>query len=245
MKVAELWRYPVKSLQGEAVDRLEFGARGAVGDRQWAFVSNETGKLLSAKTIPQMLVGRARLVDGVAEISHPGESVAAWLERDVRLAEVADDTAVSYEMTFDPPNDDAELYEIPAPPATFQDLAAVHVLTTASLARCHDARPDLQWDRRRFRPTILIDSDEDGFPEQAWVGHQVRIGSVVINVDLETVRCALPLRAQPALGENALIERSTDIYRTLDEIHYNHLGVYCSVNEPGVASVGDEVVVID
>ena len=245
MKVAELWRYPVKSLQGESVDRLTFGESGAVGDRQWAFVSNETGKLLSAKTVPQMLAGRARLVDGLAEISHPGESVSAWLERDVRLTEVSPDTAVSYEMTFDPPDDAAELYEIPAPPATFMDLAAVHVMTTASLARCHDARPDLQWDRRRFRPTILIDSDEDGFPEQAWVGRKVRIGSLVLNVDLETVRCALPLRAQPALGENPPIERSTDIYRTLDEIHYNHLGVYCSVAVPGVASVGDGAEVID
>lgn len=241
MKVGELWRYPVKSLQGESVERLRFGAAGAEGDREWGFVSSETGRLLSAKTVPQMLAGRARLVDGVPEIEHPGESVAQWLERDVRLERSSADTAVSYEMTFDPPDDDAELYEIPAPPSTFMDLAAVHLMTTASLARCREARPDLHWDRRRFRPTILVDCDDDGFPEQGWVGRQVRIGSLVISVECETVRCALPLRAQPPLGENPPIEQSTDIYRTLDEIHDNHLGVYCSVIEPGTASVGDAV----
>jgi len=245
MRIAELWRYPVKSLQGECVDRLAFGPGGAVGDRGWAFVSKETGALLTAKTVPQMLAGRARLVDGIPEIDHPGESVTRWLGRDVRLDAAAADTAVSFEMTFDPPNDDAELYEIPAPPASFMDLAAVHVMTTASLARCREARPDLQWDRRRFRPTILIDCDADGFPEQAWVGRRIRLGSLVLDVDMETVRCAMPLRAQPALGQNPPIERSTDIYRALDEVHDNHLGVYCSVAEPGSASVGDAVTVLD
>ena len=147
-------------------------------------------------------------------------------------------------MTFDPPNDGSELYEIPAPHATFMDLAAVHLLTTASLARAAEARPDLQWDRRRFRPTILVESHADGFPEQHWVGSRIRIGGAVLSVDLETVRCAMPLRAQPAHDGSPEIERSADIYRTLDELHYNHLGVYCSVVDPGGVRAGDEVEVL-
>ena len=35
MEVVGLWRYPVKSLQGEPLDAATVGADGVVGDRQW------------------------------------------------------------------------------------------------------------------------------------------------------------------------------------------------------------------
>ena len=89
--------------------------------------------------------------------------------------------------------------EIPAPSGTFLDLAAVHALTTGSVARCQEARPDTNWDVRRFRPNVLVDLDDGGYPEDAWVGHRVRIGAAVIDVQLRTVRCAMPNRAQPGV----------------------------------------------
>src|ERR687893_737365 len=36
VRVLELWRYPVKSLQGERLETAEIGAEGIAGDRQWA-----------------------------------------------------------------------------------------------------------------------------------------------------------------------------------------------------------------
>lgn len=248
MKVAELWRFPVKSMQGERLESLDIGPAGAEGDRRWAVVSRSSGTILTAKTVPELLSASARIVDGELVVEHPGltgavtdRSLSAWLGRDVVLAEASRDVPASYEMTFDPPNDAAEVYEIPTPSGTFMDLASVHLLSTASLARAREARPDLQWDRRRFRPTVLVDCDESGFPEQHWVGGPLRVGGAVLSVDLETVRCAMPLRAQPALGHEPALGREVDVYRTLDAIHYNHLGVYCSVAEPGRVSVGDAV----
>ncbi len=47
--VAELWRYPVKSMQGERVDATVAGERGLSGDRGWAVVDAETGHVVSAK----------------------------------------------------------------------------------------------------------------------------------------------------------------------------------------------------
>jgi uncharacterized protein len=35
VRVLELWRYPVKSLQGERLDEADFGPEGIAGDRQW------------------------------------------------------------------------------------------------------------------------------------------------------------------------------------------------------------------
>ena len=47
--VVELWRYPVKSLPGEAMDEVEVEERGVVGDRLYA-VTDRQGKLGSGKT---------------------------------------------------------------------------------------------------------------------------------------------------------------------------------------------------
>jgi uncharacterized protein len=57
--VAELWRYPVKSMLGERCARLELTPRGAVGDRVWALRELATGRMASAKKYPQLLTFRA------------------------------------------------------------------------------------------------------------------------------------------------------------------------------------------
>ncbi len=48
-RVTELWRYPVKSMLGERIDETEIGAHGVVGDRSFALVDEQTGKVCSAK----------------------------------------------------------------------------------------------------------------------------------------------------------------------------------------------------
>ncbi len=248
--VGACWRYPVKSLQGATADRLVVDPSGVVGDRSHAVIDPARGHLLSAKRVSALLDGfatdeRITFPDGqVLRFDDPAidEVLSAWLGRTVHLAEEEEAGERSYEMTFDPPNDDAEYYEIPAPAGTFLDLAPLHVITTATLAGCAAARPDLDWDVRRFRPNLVLDVDIEPFGEQAWVGRQVAIGDVVLTVDSPTVRCAMPLRAQPGGldREPALFQAMSD----LNEAFPNHLGLYCSVTEPGTVAVGDPVSLI-
>lgn len=47
--VASLWRYPVKSMAGEELDASEVTARGLLGDRAYALVDDEDGKVATAK----------------------------------------------------------------------------------------------------------------------------------------------------------------------------------------------------
>jgi len=49
--VAELWRFPVKSMGGERLDQAELTARGIVGDRAHAILDVETGKVISASSV--------------------------------------------------------------------------------------------------------------------------------------------------------------------------------------------------
>lgn len=49
MRVGRLWRYPVKSMQGEEVDEIVLGPGGVIADRGYGFFDVETGRLVSAK----------------------------------------------------------------------------------------------------------------------------------------------------------------------------------------------------
>jgi uncharacterized protein YcbX len=82
-RIAEIWRYPVKSMEGERIERAALGANGIPGDRAWAVRNEERGAIQGAKKIPRLMACRARYasepaVDGPApapEITLPDGSV--------------------------------------------------------------------------------------------------------------------------------------------------------------------------
>src|SRR5580698_11288164 len=59
-RVAELWRYPVKSMLGERRNQLPITTRGPLGDRAWALRETATGRIASAKRFPRLLALHAR-----------------------------------------------------------------------------------------------------------------------------------------------------------------------------------------
>jgi uncharacterized protein len=96
--ITGLWRFPVKSMLGQELETVEVTEHGVVGDRAYAIVDRETGKVASAKhpkLWPDLLGCRAEFV----EPPRPGEETPA-----VRI-ELADGTSV----TSDAPDVDAVL----------------------------------------------------------------------------------------------------------------------------------------
>ncbi|MFV1988020.1 MAG: MOSC domain-containing protein [Gemmatimonadota bacterium] len=64
--VAELWRFPVKSMAGAQIEQAELGENGFLGDRAYALIDTHTGKVASAKSVklfPGLLNCRADFVD--------------------------------------------------------------------------------------------------------------------------------------------------------------------------------------
>lgn len=98
--VAELWRFPVKSMGGEQLEQVELGAHGILGDRAYALIETDTGKVVSAKSsrlFPDLLDCRAvfleppqpggeppavrvTLPDGTSATSESGEADRALSE---------------------------------------------------------------------------------------------------------------------------------------------------------------------
>ena len=238
-----LRRYPVKSMQGLEVDHLTVGPTGIEGDRRRACIDEGSGHIMSAKRFSRLLEAAAD-DDGITlpggrrlpyEAPEVDQVLSGWLGRRVRLEERTPETSRSYEMTFDPPHDDAEYYEIPSPEGSYLDLAAVHLLSTATLAGGEAAYGGLDWDVRRFRPNVVVEGPDEPFAEDAWCGSDVTVGSARLAARQPTVRCAMPLRAQPGL------DRQPRLFEALTALHDNHLGTYLDVLEPGEIRVGDEV----
>jgi len=245
-RVLEVWRHPVKSLRGERLERAELGERGVPFDRAWGVVDPAMGKVLSAKREARLLEGVARvegdvavldLPDGTWRSDDPGvhAGLSAWLGRDVRLEQAAAAEQRSYEMNVSAEDEGSPTVDFPCPPGTFFDAATVHLLTTSSLRAIAAERPASAWDVRRFRPTVLVDTDGDGFLEDEWVGASLRIGGALAMFFAPTVRCVMTTRAQADLA------RDLDVVKTINRAHQSNLGAYGIVQEPGAVSIGDDV----
>jgi uncharacterized protein YcbX len=250
MKVVSLWRYPVKSMQGESLSQVDVTKNGFAGDRRYGVLDIGTGTIISAKKDGRLLDGRAFLAGIELTIRLPtGETalalgagvdtaLSAWLGRPVHLIEARADGRGTYEMPIDFEDDDSEPMQWQGPSGSFVDSSPVHLLTRATLRAAQRERPDLQWHPARFRPNLLIDADGDEMVEDEWIGKRVSIGEVELQVHKPCSRCVMTTRVQPG-G----IERQLDILRHINTAHGTNLGVLARVLQPGRIEVGQPVAV--
>lgn len=129
-------------------------------------------------------------------------------------------------------------------PGTFHDVAPVTIITTATLRKAAQLQPDSNWDPRRFRANLLIDVDRSAFVENDWVGQQLRVGEVLLEIRMPTPRCVMTTLPQENLGRDPEILRAVARHNRIDVGGaglYACLGAYAIVVEPGSASAGDEV----
>ena len=232
MQIAELWRYPVKSLLGERLDAVAVTVDGLEGDRQFAIYDVESGLGLTGRRVPELLFASARMrADCTPEITLPDGSQAEdddalsdWLGRDVALRTAATGAARRYENVVDFEHESAsewEAFEGAAGPFHDSPGARVSLLSTATIG---------SWDPRRFRSNVLLDGDG----EDSLVGSTVALGDVTLDVGTRIKRCVMTTRAQA--GD---IERDLDVLRTIARERDARLAVGALVVGQGTIRVGD------
>ena len=166
MHVAELWRYPVKSLRGESLDEALVTERGIVGDRLVHAVRT-SGRVFTARTHHRLL----GLQGGLAADGEPTIDGLPW--HDPRaLAAVREVTAPDAELVHYDGVGPQRFDVLPMSVATDGGVAAVGV------------------DRRRFRPNVVL-GGVDGLEEREWVGRALRIGGAVVGVRQVRGRCVM------------------------------------------------------
>jgi len=164
VQIAELWRYPVKSMGGEPLDRASLDAGGIAGDRL-VLVRERNGRIVTARSRPGLLALRATL----GQDGEPLVNGRPW-----RSAEVARDVEAAA-------GEGARLAQEEGP-GRF-DILPLLIATDGAIAA-------FGRDRRRLRPNLVI-SGVPGLAERGWEGTRLRIGKVLIAIQDLRERCIM------------------------------------------------------
>lgn len=231
MRVAEIWRYPVKSMGGERLEAVEVTPNGIDGDRGWGVFDPATGLVLTARREPSLLFlsavyrpdGRPAIsCDDGTEISDDDE-LSRWIGRPVRLQSAAEGPG-----TFENPM--SVDHTSGAETDWFQWQSAGRTLHDGSSTVSFVSRASLgEWDARRFRANLVLD---DGSDEEALTG-EIAVGTAVLAVRRPIDRCVMVTRAQPGLPRDLTV-----LKRVIAERN-NRLAVGATVATPGRIAVGN------
>jgi uncharacterized protein YcbX len=218
-------------MQGQALQCVDVDALGVAGDRSWGVRDLDTGRILTGRREPALLLAEGRLrPDGTAEVVLPDGTVtdddsrlSTWLGRPVSLVEAGPGDHGRYENPVDAEAEDGAWLEWEGPVGSFRDSTRTQVSILGD-ARLGD------WDPRRFRANVLLDADE-----RALLGRTVSIGGATLQVVKGVGRCVMVTRPQPGgIGHDLSVLRTINAWG-------GKLAVGAMVVEPGAVSVGDEV----
>lgn len=128
----------------------------------------------------------------------------------------------------------AELARYATPIGLFADAFPLHILTRASIAAMAAQASGSEFDVRRFRPNVVVDTGgEPALEENDWCGGVLRAGDAVIRCEVPTVRCSMPTRAQPGVSADP------DVLRTISAHADRCFGIYADVERGGRLTEGD------
>ena len=187
MEVAHIWRYPVKTMAGQEMQRAVVGPLGIEADRL-VHVEDARGRVVTSRSHPRFL-GMKGAADAQGTITVDGRP---WQspEVDAEVEDIAGKGArlVRYEG--------AERF----------DVLPLLVATDGSIAA-------FGHDYRRLRPNIVVGGVE-GLGERSWPGACLRIGKVLIGVQDLRLRCIMTSFDPDTLVQDKNITR--DIYRRFE-----------------------------
>jgi MOSC domain-containing protein len=264
--VVSMWRYPVKSMLGEELNSSYVTERGLLGDRTYALIDQETGKVASAKNprkwgklfdfratfidAPQVVENippvRITFPDGTQIFSSDQEyidhTLSKVLSREVRLMRATSLDKPSYEEYWPDIEGLAQREKVTdeaMPSQTFFDIAVIHLLTTSTINRLRELYPEGRFEVRRFRPNIVVESassEEKDFIENLWVGKKLKIGEDIVLK--VTAPCTRCVMTTLPQGD---LPKDLGILRTTAKYNHVNAGVYASVHEGGTIHRGEPV----
>jgi uncharacterized protein len=184
MKITEIWRYPVKTMAGEELERAAVGPLGIEGDRV-VHVENAKGRVITSRSHPRFL-GHKGSLSPHGEIMVDGRP---WDSPEV-AAEIVGVVGPGAKLVR---YDGAERF----------DVLPLLVATDGAIAV-------FGHDRRRLRPNIVV-GDVEGLTESEWPGACLRIGNVLIGVQDLRLRCIMTSYDPDTLVQDKEVTRG--IYR--------------------------------
>lgn len=229
--VAQLMRFPVKSMAGEPLEVAEIDWQGIEGDRQYAFYYRDSGSRfpwLTGRDWSEMVLHVARFIDpdaprtAVVEVTAPDGWHGALHDPELlaRLSKAAKAPIGLLQLA-----------------TGAYDSMPVSIVTTAA-HRWVEGAYGGALDPRRFRANIVIESDHS---QGEWAGR--RIGFGVDGPEL-LVTDGIPRCAMVTIDPDSAV-RTPAILRTIAQQFGNSYGAYAAPARKGVLRIGDAVRLLD
>lgn len=226
-RVRALYRYPVKSTAGQALQDAAVTAGGLLHDRRWAAYTDDGGIASGKRTrrfrpVVGLLGWSSRIDDDVPTLVSPGG-----------VAYRVDDPAASAALTA---AFGQRLTLRPEGSVQHHDESPVHLLTTSSLAAVEHL-VGAPVDVRRFRANVVVDTGTDpAFLEAGWTGADLLVGpEVTLRLGPGMPRCVMVDQAQ------AGVPAQPRVLRTIGRHHGTELGLQAHAVRTGRIRVGDVV----
>jgi uncharacterized protein YcbX len=187
MWLAEIWRYPVKSMAGERLPGVALTREGLPGDRV-VQVHDDRGYVVTSRSRPRLLLHRGSLgTDG-----QPLVDGRPWPDPGV----AGDVAAAAGEGAHLVRDDELDRF----------DILPLLVATDGAIAAFgHDGR--------RLRPNLVI-GGVAGLAERRWEGRRLRIGSALIEAVSLRRRCIMTTFDPDTAAQD--VEVLKKIHRELD-----------------------------
>ena len=266
IRVAALYRYPIKSLGGESLTEAVVAERGFTDDRRWMLVDGE-GKFISQRQHHRLarfgarLLGRDTLevyaygseqaplrIPGARPTGEPDVEVTVWDDTFIAKSVAApglgeyvglpEAKLVYMDETVQRPVDSR--YAQGAETVSFAD-GYPYLITTVASAQALAERLGQPVEMLRFRPNIVLDGTAP-FAEDDW--SQIRIGDQAFYLPKPCARCVM-VTLQPETGEKDLMVLS-ELARFRRQGNKTLFGMNALASPPMTATlrVGDGVEVL-
>jgi len=262
--VMALYRYPIKSCAGMALDVAEIGARGFVHDREFMLVEPRSGLFFTQRELPRMALIRPSVVGDLVTLGAPemspfsaqivaegperdvvvwrdrcravdqGDAAAGWLSRFLGREVRLVRMAEDFSRSVNPDFAVDEGDEV-----GFQDGYPFLIISEESLADLN-ARLAEPLPMNRFRPNIVVRGGGP-FAEDGW--RRLRIGAVEFHLVKACARCAITTTDQEtaAVGREPLATLAT--FRRVERgVLFGQNAIHAA---PGAIRRGDAVEVLE
>ncbi|MDG5471907.1 MOSC domain-containing protein [Jeotgalibacillus sp. ET6] len=232
--VKEITRYPVKSFQGESVNKTQVMDYGLYGDRSHAFKDeSREDKFLTITQCRQMAQYKAAFSGAESldafpplTITQPDGEIKQWgdpvIQKDLEALSGRPLSLVRYSPGHVPLGAIEEAHLL--------------MITSSSLNELSKVRGG-NVDGRRFRPNLVIELLQDQpYSEENWLGKTLVIGKQVeIHVTSTCTRCMI-ITVHPDSAE-----KDPSLLAAVAKERNNQFGVYASVIQSGEIRMGDEI----
>jgi hypothetical protein len=245
--ISSLYRYPVKGLSPQALDRVKLTAGEPMPwDRAFAIENGPApfdpqNPTYLRKIHFLMLMRDERLAELQAQFDEENQLLTLLRGGEEmtsgELSHLAGRERIeAFIADFMKDELKGQPRILSVPGHSFSDVAekCLHLVNLASVRALGDEM-ERALDPLRFRANIYLD-DADGWVEKNWVGKIISIGSARLRVFNETTRCAA------ADVDPQTAQRNTNINQALLK-RYGHMrmGLYAQVVEGGTIRIQDEL----